>query len=214
MRDETVARSYAETLFDLAERHEGAETYGEGIETVARLLDENPDARLFLETPRIDAAEKKKVLRRVFGDVLPGPLVRFLMVTVDKRRQRLIREMAREYRALMDEHLNRAHVEVTVARPLDDETTERVSARLSELLGKTAIPHVRVKPAILGGIVVRTGDTIYDGSLRRRMEGLRRQLLDTDLPEPEKGLPAGVAPPADPTDVSPAPGDGEAPAGE
>ena len=177
MRDETVARNYAEALFDLAQRHEGLEAFGTGISTVAALLDENPSFRLFLETPRVDASAKKAVIRKAFGDRIPVTLIHFLLVTIDKRRQRLLRVISREFAALVDEHMNRAHVEVTVARELDDESLSLVAERLTGLLGKTAIPHQRVKPQILGGVVVRAGDTIYDGSLRRRLDGLRRRLL-------------------------------------
>ena len=181
MREQTVARNYAETLFQLARRNEGPERYQEGIETVARLLDENPKVRLFLETPRIAAADKKAVLRKAFGGTLPKPLLNFLLVVLDKRRQRLLREIAREYHDLVDQSMNRVHAEVTVARPLDEQGLAAVGARLTQLLGRTAIPHVRVKPEILGGVVVRAGDTIYDGSLRRRLEGMRRQLLAAEL---------------------------------
>jgi F-type H+-transporting ATPase subunit delta len=184
VRDETVARSYAQTLFELASRHEGAERYQDGIETVARLLDENADFRTFLETPRIPLAEKKKLMRQAFGSALPKPLVNFLQVVLDKRRQRLLRAIAREYHDLVDAHLNRVHAEVTVARPLDEQSLSTVTERLTRLLGRRAIPHVRVKPEILGGIVVRTGDTIYDGSLRRRLEGMKRQLLAAPLRNP------------------------------
>jgi len=182
VRDETIARSYADTLFALAERHEGTETFGDGIETVARLLEENPRFRLFLETPRIADADKKAVIRKAFATALPRGLVSFLLITVDKRRQRLLREIAREYRALLDEHAGRAHVEVTVARPVDESTLEMLTRRLTTLLGKQAIPHLRVKPELLGGVVVRTGDTIYDGSVRRSLEGMRRLLLRAELP--------------------------------
>ena len=182
MRDETVARNYAEALFELAERHEGVEAYGTGVEIVARLIDENDDFRRFLETPRIAVAQKKAVVRRVFGETLPAKLVTFLLITLDKRRQRLLRVIAREYRSLMDQHFNRIHVEVTLARKLDGDSMEEMEKRLTTALGKTAIPHVRVKPGILGGAIVRTGDTIYDGSLRRRLEGMRRRLLKADLP--------------------------------
>ena len=182
MRDETVARNYAEALFELGERHEGVETYGEGIEVVAVLIDENDDFRRFLETPRIAVAQKKEVVRRVFGETLPARLVNFLLITLDKRRQRLLRVIAREYKGLMDEHFNRVHVEVTLARKFDEEAVEEMEKRLTVALGKTAIPHVRVKPGILGGAILRTGDTIYDGSLRRRLEGMRRVLLKADLP--------------------------------
>ena len=85
----------------------------------------------------------------------------------------------------MDEHENREHVEVSVARELDQDTMDRVVERLSDLIGKTAIPHVRVKPELLGGIVVRAGDTIYDGSLRRRLDRMRRRLVVAGAPSGE-----------------------------
>lgn len=185
MRDETVAKNYAETLFELAERHEGVDAFGEGVEAVARLIDENPDVRLFLETPRIAATEKKAVVRKVFRDHLPGQLVNFLLVTIDKRRQRLLRDIARAYHALVDEHLGRVHVEVTVAHELDGGALDELTGKLSGMLQMKAIPNVRIKPAILGGVVVRTGDTIYDGSLGRRLEGMRRRLMEAELPSPD-----------------------------
>lgn len=185
MRDETVARSYAQTLFALAHRHEGLDAYGEAIGAVARILEENPRLRLFLETPRISDEDKKAVVRKAFEGEVPVQMVHFLLIMIDKRRQRLLREVAAEYDALVDEHMGREHVEVTVARPLDEETEALVAERLSALLGKRAIPHVRVNPDIVGGIVVRAGDTIYDGSVRRRLDGMRRQLLAAPLPSGE-----------------------------
>jgi len=184
VRDETVSRNYAETLFSLARAHDGLEVFAEGIATVSRILDQNPDIRRFLETPRIADADKKAVIRRVFEDRLPRPLLNFLLITIDKRRQRLLRSIAREFDALLDEHMNRTHVEVTVAREMSDEVVEEMGRRLSEMLDREAIPHLRVKPEILGGVVLRTGDTIYDGSLRRRLESMKRRLHEAELPEP------------------------------
>lgn len=181
MRDETVARNYAETLFELADRNGAAEEYGDAIETVARVIEENQQFRLFLETPRIDDADKKDVVRRVFGDKVPKHVVNFMLVTIDKRRQRILREIATQYHALLDERMGREHVQVSVARPVDDATREMIADKLSTALGKQAIPHIRVRPEILGGLVVRTGDTIYDGSVRRKLDGMRRRLLAADI---------------------------------
>lgn len=182
MRDETVAKNYAETLFELARRNDGLETYGAAIGTVASIIDDDPKFRLFLETPRIEDEEKKAVVRRVFGEALPKHVVNFVLVTIDKRRQRLLRDISRGYDLLLDDHLGREHVEVTVARQVDDATTQLISERLSSALGTRVIPHVRVKPEILGGLIVRTGNTIYDGSIRRRLDGMRRRLLGAKLP--------------------------------
>lgn len=187
MRDETVARSYAETLFELARRNDALDAYGEAMDVVARLLDENPRFRLFLETPRIEADEKKAAVRNAFGERLPRHVLNFVLVAIDKRRQRLLRGIAREYRRLLDEHMGREHVDVTVARPVDDATAGLIGARLSSVLGKEAIPRIVVKPDIIGGIVVRTGDRIFDGSVRRHLDDMRRRLLRTRLPATNGG---------------------------
>jgi F-type H+-transporting ATPase subunit delta len=191
VRDETVARNYAETLFELARRNDSTQEYGDALETVAGLLEDVSRFRTFVETPRIDDEVKKSVIRKVLADRTPRHVVNFVLTTIDKRRQHLLREISQEYLLLLDDHLGREHVEVTVARPLDDTTAQMVSERLSKMLGRQAIPHVRVKPEILGGLVVRTGDTIYDGSVRRRLEGLRRRLLTAGIPSTKVGKTAG-----------------------
>jgi F0F1-type ATP synthase delta subunit len=71
---------------------------------------------------------------------------------------------------------------VTVARELDTATMHEFSRKLSTLLGTEAIPHVRVKPAILGGVHLKMGHTVYDGTLRRRIKQLRKQLMTAELP--------------------------------
>ena len=182
MRDETVSRNYAETLFELARKHGAIEEYGNALATVADLLDADPRFRVFLETPRIEDDERKAVVRKAFGSALPKNVVNFVLVTIDKRRQRLLRSISREYSLLVDEHLGREHVEVTLARQPDESTKQLVADRLTWVLGKRAIPHFRVRPEIIGGLVVRTTDTIYDGSVRRRLEGMRRRLLQAELP--------------------------------
>lgn len=181
MRDKTVARNYAEALLELADRNEGAEVYGEWIGAVAQVLEANPKLRLFLETPRIDAEDKKSALINALGGKAPQPFLNFLRITIDKRRQRLLGEIDTEYRELLDERMGRIHVQVTVAHPLDEAGVAEVKTELSRLLGKTAVPEINVDPSILGGILVRAGDTIFDGSLKHRMERLRRRLLEADI---------------------------------
>lgn len=183
MTNETIARNYAAALFDLAQKHEGLEVFAEGVDTVVGLVDKNPSFRTFLETPRIADRDKKDLLKKVFGEALPKSLLNFLQVMVDKRRQRLLGSVGEEFHALLDEHLGRTHVTVTVARELDSGAMEELSKKLSALLGKEAIPHVRVKPEILGGVHLKTGDTVYDGTLRRRIKQLRRQLVNAELPD-------------------------------
>lgn len=182
MRDETLARSYAEALFELSEQNGGPEAFAPSVDLFSGILRSDPEFRLFLETPRIDAEAKKGVLRRVFEGRVPPTFLKFLLVVVDKRRQALFGSIADAFNALLDERLGRTHVDVTVSRALEPAELESLTGRLSSLLNKTAIPHVRVDPDILGGVIVRTGDAIYDGSVRRRLERMRTRLLDAELP--------------------------------
>jgi len=181
--NETIARNYAAALFELAQRHEGLDAFAGGVDTVVGLLEQNPRFRMFLETPRISDREKKDLLKKVFGAVLPGSFLNFLQVMVDKRRQRILGLVGEEFHALLDEHMGRTHVTVTVARELDPKAMQELSVKLSALLGKNAIPHVRVNPAILGGVLLKAGDTVYDGTLRRRIKQMRRQLVNVELPD-------------------------------
>lgn len=182
MRDSTIARSYAEALLALGQRHDQAEAFATAIDDMAAILEAEPGLSRFLETPKVEPEEKKRVLKMALQGRVPPLFLNFLLVVFDKRRQRLIREIAREYRTLLDEHLGRIHVQVTLAREPDERMEREISEDLSKKLGRIVVPHVRVDPQILGGIVVRYGDRVLDGSLRRRLMSLRRRLLQAGLP--------------------------------
>jgi F-type H+-transporting ATPase subunit delta len=181
LRDETVSKNYAETLFELGRKKNAIAEYGEALDVIARMLDEDARFRLFLETPRIEDEARKAVVKKALGGNVPQNVLNFVLVTIDKRRQRLLREISRQYNQLVDAHLNREHVEVTLGRKADEATEKMIATKLSTMLGKEAIPHFRVKPEIIGGLVVRTHSTIYDGSVRRRLDDMRRKLLHAQL---------------------------------
>ena len=173
MRDSTIARNSAETLLELARRANDLDGWGKMIMDVASAVEADESLRLFLETPRISADAKNELLGKAFQDRMPRVFVRFLQTLVKNRRQALIPEIAEEYRTLLDHVEGRVHAQVTVARESDDAERQLIAKELSRVLGKTVIPHLTVNPAILGGVVVRVGDEVMDGSVRRRLAKLR-----------------------------------------
>ena len=177
MRDSTIARNYAETLLELARRANDLDGWGKMIMDVASAVEADESLRLFLETPRISAEAKNELLGKAFQDRMPRVFVRFLQTLVKNRRQALIPEIAEEYRTLLDHVEGRVHAQVTVARESDDAERQLIAKELSRVLGKTVIPHLTVNPAILGGVVVRVGDEVMDGSVRRRLAKLRNTLV-------------------------------------
>lgn len=175
-----IARNYAETLLELARRSGGdqaIDAYGSALDEVGELLRREPRVRDFLETPRVTTDERKRAVRAAFEGRVPEPFLRFLLVVIEKRRQALLGRIATEYSALVDELRGRVRAQVTMAREAEPALRQEVVAALQKRLDRTVVATFDVDPALLGGVVVRVGDQLYDGSLRRRITGLRRRML-------------------------------------
>jgi len=177
MRDSTIAKNYAETLLVLAGRANDLRGWGAMITDLADAMNNNPKLRLFLESPRVGAADKNKVLGAAFTDTMPRNFLRFLQSLVSHRRQMLIPEIAAEYLDLVDAAEGRIHARVTVARETPDDEKSAIAQQLSRMFGKDVIPHLSVDPAIMGGVIVHVGDTVLDGSVRKRLMSLRQRML-------------------------------------
>lgn len=176
MRSETVARNYAEALFDLGERSGHTERYADLIDAVAGAVENTPEVQGVLMSPRVPKAEKARILAAALQGT-PREFTLFLQALVKRNRQQLLREIASAYHGLLDVKMNRVRAGVTLARPADAALQKTIAEALSRQLGKEVLPAFTVDPEILGGTIVRIGERIHDGSLRRRMVKLRRQLL-------------------------------------
>jgi F-type H+-transporting ATPase subunit delta len=177
MRDSTIARNYAETLLVLSTRAQDLRGWGKMLTDVASAMRENPTLRLFLESPKVSAAQKSAVIGKAFTDRMPRLMLRFIQTIVQHRRQMLIPTIAEEYLNLVDEAEGRIHARVTVAKETDDAGRAAIATHLSRMFGKEVVPHLTVDPAIMGGVIVHVGDTVLDGSVRKRLASLRRRML-------------------------------------
>jgi F-type H+-transporting ATPase subunit delta len=176
LRNETVARNYAEVLFQLGERSGNTERYVDLLDAVAAAVEQTPRLQAVLMSPKVPKTEKAKILGGALREA-PREFVLFLQAMVKRSRQQLLREVATEYLALLDQKLDRVRAGVTLARTPDERLKRTIQDLLSRQLGKQVIPAFAVDPEILGGAIVRVGERVLDGSVRRRMTKLRRQLL-------------------------------------
>ena len=179
MRAGTVARNYAEALLMLGQRHEAVVEYGALLEAVAGAVMTEPRLEAILASPRVPKERKKKLLRDALTGRAPAPFVRYLESIVQRGRQGLFHEMAKAYEALLDAHLGRVHAAVSTACAVDPDLAKEIAASLAKLVGKEVLPHFRTDPRLLGGLVVRIGDRVLDGSVRRRLSQLRHSMLHT-----------------------------------
>ncbi|MGH7569034.1 MAG: ATP synthase F1 subunit delta [Gemmatimonadales bacterium] len=179
MKSTTVARNYAEALFAAAE-DKGAgqvESFGRLLEALAGAVAADERIAIALESPRVAKATKARILAAGLEGAAPAEFIRFLQAVVRRGREGLLGEMAQEYQGLVDFKLNRVHAAVTLTAEPDTRLEEQIVERLTAAIGKEVRAHFRADQGILGGVVVRIGDRIYDGSLKRRLTTLRRKLL-------------------------------------
>jgi len=177
VRETTIARNYAEALFELGERTNESERFGDLIEGVGGAIEADESIRVVLESPNVTKAAKQELLARALKNRAPDSFIRFLTAVIKRGRQGIIPTIARQYLELLDVKFNRVHASVAMARTPDQALQDAVRKSLSEVLGKEVITHYREDPGILGGVIVRVGDRVMDGSLRRRLKVLRRQML-------------------------------------
>jgi F-type H+-transporting ATPase subunit delta len=179
VKSATIARNYAEALLAAAEAAggEAVERYGRLLDAVAGAVQADERIAVVLESPRVAKATKAALLARALGGAAPPEFVRFLQAVVRRGRQGLLAEIAQQYLELVDLKLNRVHAGVVLAREPDERLEREIVARLAAAIGKDVRAHVRVDRGLLGGVVVRLGDRVFDGSLRRKLATLRRRLL-------------------------------------
>jgi F-type H+-transporting ATPase subunit delta len=175
MRDITIARNYAETLLALAEHNDAIEKWGERIDVTAAAMS-SPGIEAVMMTPRVPREKKIALAREALQDY-PRPFSLFVAAVIRRGRTTLLGTIADEYHTLVDAKLNRVRAGITVARDVDPLARQVIVERLSKAIGKTVIAGFTTDPALLGGVVVRIGDRIYDGSIRKRLGVLRHKLL-------------------------------------
>jgi len=175
---EELARVYARSLFEVAQERGKLDELREQLVQFADALNDNRDLAVFFFSPYFSTAEKRESL----GGLLDGAdesLVNFLGVLIENHRMPVIFRIRQEFQRLWDEENKMLPVEITSAIELDQATTESLGKTIGERAGRKVTLAARVDPDILGGIVVRVGNSILDASIRNRLEQLRRHVAQT-----------------------------------
>ncbi|MBI5367183.1 MAG: ATP synthase F1 subunit delta [Planctomycetes bacterium] len=177
MIERTLAKRYASALLSSAIAQKVVARIEEEILAFAHAYRAQRDLRVILEHPRIPLAGKLETLSRVLGTEAHPLLVHFLEHVTEKKRIRFIPEIAAQYDALADAFEGVVRVTVTSRSPLSAAHTKRLEARLAATTGKVIDLRAQVDAALLGGLAVRIGDRILDGSVAGRLKATKESLL-------------------------------------
>jgi F-type H+-transporting ATPase subunit delta len=173
MLENDAARAYAQALFELADRDGKLDIFSEQLESIADVFNTQSELRQLMFHPQVKAEVKKDTLRQIFGTDTDQMVMNFLWLLVDRRRITGINTIWRQYRTLVNEARNLEEAEVTTAAPLGNAAQKTLQEKLSALTGKNIVLHTKIDPQIIGGVIVRMGDKLIDGSVARQLSDLR-----------------------------------------
>lgn len=178
MRALAIALKYAKGLFIAAKELNKVEEFGRELEELMQVLKGNSEVLQVFQSPVYPPDIKMEILQEVVRYYKVSPeLERFLALLIERRRIQYIEEIVLMYQSLLDEELGVARGEVISAISLSEEEKRGLEEALKELLKKQVILDVRVNPEIIGGVVVKIGDYIWDGSLKRQLEKFKEIII-------------------------------------
>ncbi len=174
-RRETAARRYAEAAFEIGRADRSLDAWERDLTAMAGAL-RNAELRRLVEHPAVAYAAKERVLRRVVGEGVSELALNLVLLMVRRGRPGAIERMVEHFAELLRRERGIALAEVRSALPLPEEQRDAVGKRLAQLTGAQIEMNEVVDESLIGGIAVRIGDTLYDGSVRNRLERLRARL--------------------------------------
>jgi len=178
MRNYLIAERYAQGLNQSIANDTDVEPTARALHDLGALFETSHDFRSVLANPAIDRDKRREVLDAVMqAEAMPGPVARLAQVLLRRGRITMLADVAQVFSMLADARLERVQATVTTALALDEGQAGRLGSALERYSGKAVRLKRDVDPEILGGVLVRIGSTVVDGSVRTRLERLRDALL-------------------------------------
>jgi ATP synthase F1 delta subunit len=172
---EEIAEVYARALFEVAKEHDVLDRVHEELGEFAEALSEERTLQVFLFSPYFSSQEKREGVRKIVSDA-DERIVNFLELLAERHRMPALFRIKRELDALWAEENKLLPVTVTSAIELDEGLVEEIGERIQEQTGRKVELSSNVDPEVLGGLMVRVGNMVLDGTVRNRLERLRKQV--------------------------------------
>lgn len=174
--DPLAVRRYASALYETARRVDAVDRVAEDLQLVGSTMNANPQlAETLVQRVAPDSA-KRGILRRLFAERVHSLTLEFLLLLVDKRRESVALAVAPAFRKIADERQGIVRASVTSAVQLTEAEVAEARSALERLTGRQVDVDVTVQPDILGGLLVRVGDRVIDGSVKGQIARLRKAL--------------------------------------
>jgi F-type H+-transporting ATPase subunit delta len=176
MASDDVIRGYAEALFRVVRAEGDLDLVEDELYRVGKLLESNHELKQALSDQSLERAQRNKILEELLSDKVSPHTLGLLTFIVGQGRARQMPQILEEVSDLAAEARNAVVAEVRSAVPLDDKQRKELAAALSKATNKKVEIKVLVDPTVIGGVVAKVGDTVIDGTVKRRLEQLKDQV--------------------------------------
>lgn len=176
MASDELIRGYAEALFRVVRAEGELDRVEDELFRFGKILEKNHELRQALSDQSMERAQRTKILEDLLEDKVSAHTLGLLTFIVAQGRGRQLTQILEELSTIAAEARNFVVAEVRTAVPLDDKQRTELASALSKATGKQVEVKVLVDPAVIGGVVAKIGDTVIDGSIKRRLEQLREQV--------------------------------------
>jgi F-type H+-transporting ATPase subunit delta len=175
MSQRTVARRYARALYEEADRLDAVDPIDEDVSLLRETLDASDELDRFFRSPVISVSKKIGVVQSLFDERTHELTTTFLVLLIRKDRENLVSSVVDEYQALRDEQRGIVEATVRTAHVLDETETAALEEALEQTTGKRIRLNIEQDVDLIGGVVVRIGDRVFDGSVRNKLDTLRER---------------------------------------
>lgn len=178
-----VGMVYGQALLAATDKFGNTAEVLDELDQLIELLTKQPKVDEILASGMIANDRKVALVERVFAGKVTNTFLNFVKVVAAHGRGGFLRAIRKAVRDLLDERAGRVRVQVTTAAPIDGELTERIQNQLRGMLGGEPVLAKKVDPDLIGGLVFRVGDTVYDGSVATRLARVKSQMIDRSIHE-------------------------------
>jgi F-type H+-transporting ATPase subunit delta len=175
--DQATLASYAQALLELADGRGATDQVAADVQAIAQVLRGDATLTTYFADPSIGHAERAKKLEGAFSGQTSELLVSFLKLLNAKGRLGAFAGIAKAFQALLDERAGNMPVEITVPAALNDQELEDVRVQISTKIGKHARLTQKVDESIIGGLILKIGDKLIDGSVKTQLETIKHRLV-------------------------------------
>ncbi|SFT25276.1 F0F1 ATP synthase subunit delta [Paenibacillus sp. BC26] len=175
-RESVVAKRYAKALFELAQSNNMVADVEQQLKIVVDALTGDAQIRKFLGLPNVEVTKKIDIIKGALSDKVSVMVLNTVELLIIRNRQTAITDVYEAYTRVAGDALGQAHATIYTAKSLSSEELAKVSAQFGTMIGKRIIAKQIVEPALLGGVQVRIGDRLYDGSLSGKLARLEQAL--------------------------------------